>query len=293
MPEWSIILINLARLGKINLTKPLNAYAYETNSGHFLRCVLKKPHRRDQIAELVSREGEVGVDALALRFGVSVETIRRDLTKLEDEGVLRKFHGGARPVPRRQRLHVEESFEARMAHERYEKKALAQKLTQVVTPGETIFLDTGSTTLIACETLKTIEGLTVITNSVAAADTLTFQSETKVYLLGGAYARGNSQTVGPMVIEQIGRFRADHAILTPTGIDATAGVTDSDPDEAEVARAMIKASQNVCFLTVPSKFGRRAGFHVCDLDMVQTVLTERPPPADHLHALQAAKVALP
>lgn len=265
----------------------------ERNVSHLLRRTLKKPHRLDQIYDLVAHEGEVSVDALASRFEVSVETIRRDLTKLEDDGKLRKFHGGARPMPRRQRLHIEDSFEARMASEYDAKKALSQKLSQVVMPGETIFLDTGSTTLIACDTLKTIEGLTVITNSMAAADILSFQNQTKVYFLGGAYAGGNSQTVGPMVVEQIGRFRADHAILTPTGIDATAGVTDSDPDEAEVARAMIKAAQNVCFLTVPSKFGRRAGFHVCDLDAVQTVLTDRAPPTDHFNALETAKVALP
>lgn len=254
---------------------------------------MKNPHRRDQISELVIQEGEVSVEALALRFKVSVETIRRDLTKLENEGALRKFHGGARTMPVHKRLHVEGSFEARMTEERAAKEALAQKLTQIVMPGETIFLDTGSTTLIACQILKTIEGLTVITNSMAAADALTFQSNTRVYFLGGAYVRGNSETVGPMVVEQIGRFRADHAILTPTGVDAVAGVTNSDPDEAEVARAMIKSAQNICFLTVPSKFGRRAGFHVCDLEAVQTVLTEGAPPPEQIGALQAAKVDLP
>lgn len=254
---------------------------------------MKTPLRRDNIAQHVIEHGDTSVDALAERFDVSVETVRRDLTKLEDEGKLRKVHGGARPMPRPQRLHIEASFEARMMEERSAKEALAKKLTQVVMPGDTLFLDTGSTTLIACDTLKAIEGLTVITNSVAAANALAQSDTTQVYMLGGAYSRGNSQTVGPMVTEQISRFRADHAILTPTGIDAEAGVTDASPDEAEVARAMIKASQNVCFLTVPSKFGRRAGFHVCDFEAVGTVLTQGQPPAAQLTALIAAKVNLP
>ncbi|WP_233270568.1 DeoR/GlpR family DNA-binding transcription regulator [Chachezhania sediminis] len=248
--------------------------------------------RREKIADLVAAEGDVSVDDLALRSGVSVETIRRDLTKLEEQGVLRKVHGGARHIPGRQRLHVEAPFEARMDEEREAKEHLAQKLTQVVTPGETIFLDTGSTTLIACSVLTGIPGLTVITNSVAAADALTTTGNTRVYLLGGAYGQSNSQTVGPMVVEQIGRFRADHAILTPTGVDAEMGVTDADPDEAEVARAMIKGAQSVCFLTVPSKFGRCAGFHVCDLEDVSVVLTEGTPPSTHYSALKAAGVTL-
>jgi len=248
--------------------------------------------RREEISDLVAAEGAVSVDDLALRFEVSVETIRRDLTKLEDDGFLRKVHGGARRIDGRPRLHVEAPFEARMAEERAEKESLSRKLTQVVTPGETIFLDTGSTTLIACSVLTGIPGLTAITNSVAAAEALSETGNTRVYLLGGAYSRGNSQTVGPMVVEQIGRFRADHAILTPTGLDAELGVTDADPDEAEVARAMIKVSQSVCFLTVPSKFGRCAGFHVCDLDEVQLVLTEGTPPTTHSSALKAAGVAV-
>lgn len=254
---------------------------------------MKISDRRDAISTLIAREGEMSVEALAMRFDVSVETVRRDLTRLEDEGRLRKFHGGARPVMARPRLHVEASFEARMAEERAEKHAIAAKLSDVVSPGDTLFLDTGSTTLIACAVLADIDGLTVITNSVAAAHALSANGKTRVYLLGGRFSRGNSQTVGPMVIEQIGRFRADHAILTPTGIDAEAGVTDADPDEAEVARAMINAAQNVIFLTVPSKFGRRAGFHVCALSDVQTVLTDGTPAAAHADALAQAGVAVP
>ncbi|WP_121064484.1 DeoR/GlpR family DNA-binding transcription regulator [Chachezhania antarctica] len=249
---------------------------------------MKGSVRREQISDLVAVEGNVSVDDLALRFDVSVETIRRDLTKLEELGLLRKVHGGARRIGDRPRLHVEAPFDARMTEEREEKQNLAEKLTQVVSPGETVFLDTGSTTLIACSVLARIPGLTAITNSVAAAEALSASGNNRVYLLGGAFGRANSQTVGPMVVEQIGRFRADHAILTPTGIDADLGVTDADPDEAEVARAMIKVSQSVCFLTVPSKFGRCAGFHVCDLETVQLVLTEGMPPSAHYSALKAA-----
>ncbi|MEV8465646.1 DeoR/GlpR family DNA-binding transcription regulator [Fluviibacterium sp. DFM31] len=254
---------------------------------------MKSTQRQDRMAAFVAHEGEVTVDTLAVRFDVSVETVRRDLAKLENQGRLRKFHGGARPVPTQQRLHVEASFEARMNEERAAKQAIAAKLTQIVHPGDTLFLDTGSTTLVACSVLAELRGLTVITNSVAAADKLTLGGQGQVYLLGGAYARGNSQTVGPMVLEQIGRFRADHAVLTPTGLDAEAGVTDANADEAEIARAMINSAQSVTFLTVPSKFGRKAAFHVCGLGQIQTVLAAGPPDDTHLKALGTAGVAIP
>lgn len=253
----------------------------------------KSQDRRERIARLVADEGDVTVEVLSDLFDVSVETVRRDLTKLEDEGVLRKVHGGARALPERQKLHVEGTFEARMQEERAAKEAIAAKLPSIVQPGETIFLDTGSTTLIACPVLREIEDLTVITNSLANAESLSEGGKTRVFLLGGAFSRGNSQTVGAMVFEQIARFRADHAILTPAGIDARAGVMDADPEEAEIARHMIKSSQSVTFLTTPSKFGRHAAFHVCGLEKVHTVLGADQPDAELAEALTAAGVALP
>ncbi|WP_417673102.1 DeoR/GlpR family DNA-binding transcription regulator [Pseudodonghicola sp.] len=255
--------------------------------------VLKSKDRREEIVSLVAQAGELSVDALSERFDVSVETVRRDLTRLEDEGRLRKVHGGARSLSERQRLHVEASFEARMEEEREAKEAIAAKLPLLVQPGETIFLDTGSTTLLACPVLREIDGLTVITNSLANAESLSQGGKTRVFLLGGAFTRGNSQTVGPMVIEQIGRFRADHAILTLAGIDPQAGVTDADPDEAEIARNMIRYSRAVTFLTAPSKIGRRAAFHVCRLDEFQTLLGAKQPDPELVRALGAAGVAMP
>ncbi|MEY8880924.1 DeoR/GlpR family DNA-binding transcription regulator [Donghicola sp. XS_ASV15] len=250
---------------------------------------LKPQDRRREIAGHVTAEGEVSVDTLAEIYGVSVETIRRDLARLSEEGHVRKVHGGAKPA----RLHSEPSFAERMTEDTDEKRVIGQKLRSEIKPGDTLFMDTGSSTLLACEALLDLPDLTVITNSVLIAQKLYAAPRVKLFLLGGAFAGGNQQTVGAMVIEQIEKFQADHAVMTLTGLDEDAGVTFSDHHEADIARAILRRSENVMFLAHASKYGRRAGFRACDLTEIDTLLTMTPPPEPLAAALQAAGVTLP
>ncbi|MEP2027712.1 MAG: DeoR/GlpR family DNA-binding transcription regulator [Paracoccaceae bacterium] len=244
--------------------------------------------RRSEIAELVGRTGQITVEALADAFEVSLETIRRDLGKLAETGALQKIHGGAKPL----RLHAEGSFDERMAEDSSAKARIAEKLVGIVEPGETVFIDTGSTTLICAEELAKIDRLTVITNSVRLAQVMGRASGTKVYLLGGAFSGDNAETAGPMVIEQIARFRADRAILTVAALDADAGAMDSDFDEAQVARAMMAHAHQTVVLAHRSKLGRRAAFQVCRLDDVDMLVCDQSPDSGFRQALEAAQCVL-
>ena len=238
--------------------------------------------RRSSIAELVMDRGRQSVERLAEHFAVSAETIRRDLARLSAEGRVRKVHGGALKAP----LHIEGSFDERMAEDASAKAAIAARLRDVIQPGETLFIDTGSTTLAAARALAAVPGLTVVTNAHAVAAAL--GASAHVFLLGGAYRAGNRQTVGPLAIEGIGRFQADRAILTVAAIDREAGAMDADFDEAQIARAMIANARTTVVLAAASKFGRRAGFSVCRPDAIDLLVTDRAPPAELAMDLHAA-----
>ncbi|WP_116133522.1 DeoR/GlpR family DNA-binding transcription regulator [Tropicimonas sp. IMCC34043] len=248
--------------------------------------------RRAEIAALVERRGEQSVETLAQAFAVSAETIRRDLARLATDGVLRKVHGGARPLAR---LHVEPSFQDRMAEDPEAKAAIAAKLVPEIGAGDTIMIDTGSTTLIAAEAMAGIRGLSVITNSLAIASSFgrrAAEDETQVFLLGGSYAAGNHQTVGAAALAQLDLYRADHAIVTVAALAPDIGAMDSNVAEAEIARAMIARAQNVIVLATASKFGRRAAFRVCGFDEIDVLVTERPPEASLADALGEAGVTI-
>lgn len=231
-----------------------------------------KPHERQpRIEAIIRSEGEVSVETLAQRFDVSSETIRRDLGFLAGLGLVQKVHGGAR----RPRLIREASYDERLTTAAQAKAAIGRKLAELVEPGETLFIDTGSTTLAAADALVAIPGLTIITNSCRLADRIAQSgSEATIFLLGGRYGADNSQTTGFSAIEQLQTFRADHAILTVAAIDPAIGAMDASHDEAQIARAMVRSARSVTILADASKFGRHAAHAVCATEEIDLVITD-------------------
>lgn len=247
---------------------------------------MRPEQRQREIAARIGQARQLTVETLAAQFHVSAETIRRDLAQLAASGAVEKVHGGAR-VPR---LYVEASFEDRMAEDSAAKLTIARKLGAIVEPGETLFIDTGSTTLACAGVLRTIARLTVITNSVHVARVMGGQAQ--VILLGGRYAPGNAQTVGPETTRQIADFRADRAILTCAGLDAGTGLMDADLDEAAVARAMCACARQVVAVAPAAKLGRVAAHRVCGLSDIACLVTDVPPSAGFTQHLEAAGVSL-
>jgi len=240
-----------------------------------------KPHERQpQIEAIIRREGEVSVDMLAARFDVSSETIRRDLGTLAERGLVQKVHGGAR----RPFLIAEPSHDARLGSEIEAKALIGRSLGRAVVPGETIFIDTGSTTLAAADTLAAIPGLTIITNSCRLAERLG-RTDATIHLLGGRYGADNAQTTGSAVVQQLQAFRADRAILTVSAIDPAIGAMDANFDEAEIARAMIRNARSVTVLADATKFGRQAAHAVCDTDQIDLIISDGKLQKAHKEAL--------
>ena len=249
-----------------------------------------KPHERQpQIEAIIRREGEVSVEMLAARFDVSSETIRRDLGSLAEMGRVQKVHGGARrPLLIREPSHNERETTAAEA-----KAAIGRRLATLVEPGETLFIDTGSTTLAAAEALAAIPGLTIITNSCRLADRVARASrDVTIHLLGGRYGADNAQTTGIAVIEQLQAFRADRAVLTVAALDPDLGAMDASLDEAQIARAMTRNARLVTVLADASKFGRHAAYAICPIDEIDQVISDGPLEKAHQEALRDRGVEL-
>lgn len=250
---------------------------------------MKPRQRQTRILDLVARDGEATVDALAAVFDVSAETIRRDLAGLAETGQLQKVHGGAR----RLRLYAEGSFQERMAEHAAAKAAIAGKLAAIVAPGDTLFIDAGTTTLIAAEALARIARLTVITNSLRIAQVLgRAETGTTVFLLGGQFAADNAETLGQMAIADVGRFQADHAVIGPVAVDAAVGAMNADFDEAQIACAMCEHARNIIVLAPVAKLGRKAAFRICRLDEIDLLVCDERPGDAFAAALAAAQVEL-
>lgn len=245
---------------------------------------MKIKNRQDKLIEIVRRQEKASVEELAALLEASRETIRRDLTQLSGAGKILKVHGGA-TMPR---VMGEGPFKQRLSENVDAKMKIAVAAASLVKPGETLFIDTGSTTLFFVEELAKTPGLTVITNSTEIARTIaTANNSGRAFLLGGEFSADNSQTVGTMVAAHIRFFRAHHAFLAAGAIDARSGAMDYNIEEAQVARAMIDQSESITVLADSSKFNAVASFEVCPLAAIDQLVTDRPPPPDIQEALEA------
>lgn len=256
---------------------------------------MKIKRRQQQIIEFTRKQAKVTVKELAVLLKISPETIRRDLTDLAKSGKIQKIHGGA-TLPR---VMGEGSFQQRMADNADSKIRIAQAAAGLFEKGETIFIDTGSTTLYLAEKLTDASGLTVVTNSAEIAKIISptpartkmsRDTENRVFLLGGEFSYDNQQTVGAMVTAQIKLFRAHHAVLTIGALDGRSGAMDFNIHEAEVARAMIEQSQTVTILVDASKFNQIASFEVCSLARIDRIVCDKAPPPSIAEAMEIAGI---
>ena len=193
---------------------------------------------------------------------MSRETIRRDLAQLDARQLLRRVHGGAEPP----RAGIEAAFSQRLTENADAKARIGKAAAALFEDNDTLMIDTGSTTEAFAAALGARGRFSVVTNSAGVAWHLyNAGSASRIYLIGGEYRGETGETVGSVAIDQVARFRADHAVLTLGGLDAFGGCMDFDVEEAMVARAMIAQAQSVTVVADRSKLGRIAMYKVCDL----------------------------
>jgi len=226
--------------------------------------------RHQRIRGLLKASGQVSVDRITTELGVSRETVRRDLLELEARGEILRVHGGAVLAGDEPPIGVRATTRVK------EKRAIARKVASMVEPGQTLFIDAGSTMSQVAEALAGISGLTVITNSTDVAGKISAGGgDSQVYLLGGRFQAELLSTYGAGTITEIGRYQAHLAILSPVGVDAGFGASSFAVDEAEVARAMRLQARQTIIAADHSKIGVRSRVSYCTTDQIDVLVTDK------------------
>ena len=229
--------------------------------------------RRDAIALRLDRGAAVSAPELAREFGVSDDAIRRDLRALAQEGRCRRVYGGALPLSP-----AGGSMTAREADGSGRKAALAAKATELVEPGQTLFLDTGSTVLALARRLPALPGLRVVTNSLAAAACLGSRPDLALFVLGGAVSPEVGGCVGPRALVELGRYRIDLCLLGACAVSAEEGLAGFDPDDVEMKRALIETSRATALMVTTEKLGTGAPFRIGAVDRLSHLVLEHDAP---------------
>lgn len=248
---------------------------------------MKPEDRRSRIAELVRQSSRVAVEELADLLGTSRETVRRDLTLLSEQGVLRKVHGGATTA----QSASESPLAERRAQARGEKAVIGRAAAALFETGDSLLIDAGTTTISFAEQLAQRGPFTIITNSTLVAQEMWGSLQrSSIHLLGGSYHGDGYEILGPQVVDQIQKVHADHAVLTVGAIDPAGRFMDFNVEEAYVARAMIASARQVTVLADASKLGRHALFQVCGPESIHRLVTDRVPDPILNSVLQASGI---
>lgn len=227
--------------------------------------------RRKIILDALGEEARVTSESLALRFGVSKETIRRDFRTLEEQGQLKRTHGGALLASSA----AERPFRERVTERMAAKEAIAAQAAALVKPGCCCFIDAGSTTAIFSRILAGVADISVITNSFdVVRELLSAQSTCDIVLLGGTIGQDVPATFGPTTVQQLGSLRADIAFVSPVGIDPAAGVSYFDLQEAEIARIMFQNARKRVVLADASKCGAISRSVIATCREVDVLITD-------------------
>lgn len=227
-----------------------------------------KEERRTRILEILEQEQRVEVGDLAQRFGVSEDTVRRDLRDLGVQGLVRKTHGGAL-------RHIASAppYETRLAQASDVKNAIGREAAALVEEGDSIIIDSGTTTLSLAQSIS-VNHLRVLTNSVEIARVFVERPEYELILLGGRYDHVHRELVGPATVEQLARYRVDKLFMGMTALDRENGVTDVSEADAALKRAMIQVSQQVIGLADHTKIGRVSFSWVVPASEIDILITD-------------------
>ena len=229
--------------------------------------------RHTEILRLLRQHGTLTVADVALALHVSEETIRRDAVPLEQRGDISKLHGSL-SLPQH---YGEAPFEKRMREQAPEKLAIARAAVDLVKDGDSMIIDTGSTTHFFARELRARRNLTVITNSTEIARTLAAVAGNTIYLAGGELNADDGAAYGPTAVDFIGRFSVQFAFLSMSALDPQIGAMDATLNESEYGRMALGRAQTRIILADATKFGQSALVRVCGYEEIQCIVTDKAP----------------
>jgi DeoR family transcriptional regulator, aga operon transcriptional repressor len=243
--------------------------------------------RRRLIVQMLHREGRVLVTSLARQFRTSQITIRKDLEVLDTQGLIQRTHGGALPLQTGALL--DPALCEKEDQHREEKIRIAMAAARMVEEGQSVLLDSGTTTTAIARALKDIKNLVIITNAINIAGEVA-GTNIEVILTGGVLRKNSFSLVGPVAEQSLRQLSADILFLGVDGFDTRFGLFTPNLFEAQVNRTMVEISRKTVAVCDSSKFGRRSLCNIMPATAVHHVITDKNISKQDLQALRDAGI---
>lgn len=244
--------------------------------------------RLPEILRLARATGRVGVEELAQTFGVTLQTIRRDLTELAETGQLERVHGGA-VLPSGT---VNIAYAERGALNAGAKARIAETAAALIPNGAAIFLGVGTTTEALAQALSHHSGLLVVTNNLNIASSVAGGPAAELIVTGGHLRQSDGALVGPLASRTLRHFRFDIAVIGCSALDEAGNLYDYDIEEVGVSQTLLEQSRSVWLLADGAKFRRSAPIRIASIAEMARVVTDTAPPQPFVQACQKAGTAL-
>lgn len=237
---------------------------------------MSQTFRHPDILEIARRDGKVTVEGLAQHFGVTLQTIRRDLTDLAEAGRLERVHGGAVLPSGTTNI----GYEERRRLNPEAKRAIAQACAARIPNNISLFLNIGTSTEAVAQELLRHENLMVVTNNMNVANILAGNSDCEVVVTGGQLRRADGGLVGNLATETIRQFKFDLAVIGCSALDREGDLLDFDIQEVSVSQAILRQSRKTFLVADQTKLTRSAPVRIASLADIDTMFTDKPLPAD-------------
>jgi DeoR family transcriptional regulator, glycerol-3-phosphate regulon repressor len=235
---------------------------------------MSQTFRHPEILEIARREGKVTVERLAEHFGVTLQTIRRDLTELAELGRLERVHGGAILPSGTTNI----AYEERRSLNHDAKAAIARACAARVPHDISVFLNIGTSTEAVARELLHHRNLLVVTNNIHVSNILMANTESEIIVTGGSLRRSDGGLVGKVAADTIGAFKFDLAVIGCSAIDPDGDLLDFDIHEVGVSQAVLRQSRRAFLVTDHSKLARSAPARIASLADIDAFFTDEPLP---------------
>jgi DeoR family transcriptional regulator, glycerol-3-phosphate regulon repressor len=236
--------------------------------------------RLPEILTIARRDGRVSVEGLAAHFNVTLQTIRRDLTELAEQGKLERVHGGAVMPSTVSNI----GYQERRGLNDAAKAAIAARCVRDIPDGCSIFLNIGTTTEAVAHALMQHRQIMVLTNNMNVANILVANPECEIIVVGGLLRRSDGGLVGTVTSAAIGQFKFDLAVVSCSALDEDGDMLDYDLHEVGVSQTILKQARRSFLVADRSKFQRRAPARIGSLAEIDSFYTDAPPPAPLIDA---------
>ncbi len=245
--------------------------------------------RRNEILAKLLVEGKVIVSDLSRAYNVTEETIRRDLEKLENDGLAKKTYGGA---VRNESLNVDVPYNVRKQANVLGKQHIASIIASMVDDGDYLVLDASTTALSVVKSIMHKRKITLITNSIEILLELANKTDWNILSTGGVLKEGGLSLVGYQAERMIGWFHVDLAVCSCKGLDMEMGITDSNERDAEIKKAFFKAAKRKVLAADSTKFEKISFVQIANLQDVDVVVTDERPSEAWIQHLSGSGVEL-